>query len=155
MLGDSIPSFQNAWDSKGSVFQNSLTRFWQRAGQLDCLVQKLGACPTTWEAQELSAFTKSPPVSKASRTAEKLVLSTRSLVQGWSFWVSCFFVDTRKFGEKKYTFLLLWDLFKAKVKHWQLRKIQNTPKSLTCHIPAWHSKPRIPSLGNLPHVQCY
>lgn len=117
------------------------------------LVQKLGVCPTTWEAQELSAFTKSPPVSKASGIAEKLVLSTRNLVQAWSFWVSCFFVDTRESGEKTHTFLLLWDLFTAKVKHLQCGKIQNTPKFNTCHTPATQSKPRISSHENLFRAQ--
>lgn len=46
MLGDSIPPVSRTpGTAKRSAFQKSLTRFWQRMGRLDYVVQKLGGYP--------------------------------------------------------------------------------------------------------------
>lgn len=56
-----IPKIEQVW-----------TGFWQRTGQLDYLVQKLGACPGTGKLGNLSAFATLARGLEANNTAAEL-----------------------------------------------------------------------------------
>lgn len=56
-----VPKIEQTW-----------TRFWQRTGQLDHLVQKLGVCPRIWTPENLSTSSKLPSGLKANSTAANL-----------------------------------------------------------------------------------
>lgn len=75
-LGESIPLVVGspgiAELSAVQKIEQVWTGFWQRTGQLDYLVQKLGVCPGTWKPENLSVFAKLSSGLKAENTAADL-----------------------------------------------------------------------------------